>query len=184
MYSIMLRDYFIFFGNCFGLVLSLYYVFNSLILMSISDDDHASNYVAVEYFVMVGVCCWVFVGMVLGMIIPSRPDIGIIIVAATANFGTIAFYTAPVLDVMRVIRLRDASSLELRFIIATTMNSSMWFIYGLAAINNYFVWSPNVIGVVLGVVQMVLIAVYGNKQARKADGNLTTSDASSTHDNI
>ncbi|KAH6579315.1 hypothetical protein BASA60_003329 [Batrachochytrium salamandrivorans] len=69
----------------------------------------------------------------------------------------------PLSDLANVIRSRDASTINPVLAFCSLLNGSLWTGYGFA-ISDPFVWGPNIVGVVLTLVQLGLIVVFrGNK---------------------
>ncbi|KAI3637745.1 hypothetical protein MIR68_004394 [Amoeboaphelidium protococcarum] len=73
-------------------------------------------------------------------------------------------YVAPLSVLYRILKLRYESKVrELIYIplaIAMIMNGSLWSVYGFV-LNDYFIWFPNVVAVVVGVLQVVLVFIFG-----------------------
>jgi uncharacterized protein with PQ loop repeat len=66
------------------------------------------------------------------------------------------YFLAPLSTLWQVIRQRDSSSLVLPLSVMVIINGSLWSTYGIVALNDPFVWAPNVFGATLGVVQVFL----------------------------
>jgi hypothetical protein len=73
------------------------------------------------------------------------------------NVQLLAFYAAPLSTLAAVLKARDASSIAANWPMTavSTVNASLWAAYGIA-IARPFVWAPNVVGLVLGAVQLGL----------------------------
>ena len=160
--SIYTQSYYIFFNNCLGLVLSLYYLFATLVILEVEGNKaRIAKYSLVEPLLLGGFSVWVVVALVIGLVRPHDKIGGERIVGALVTIGTIVFYSIPVIDIIRVIGDRTAVSLELPMVISTLITSTMIFIYGYFALNNYFVYGPNIVGVIIGVTQLSLVALFG-----------------------
>lgn len=77
---------------------------------------------------------------------------------------------------MQVVRKRDASSILYPLAVASTINGGAWTVYGLFGIQDPLVWGPNLAGAMLGVVQLVLRAVYGAGSKGQASSSESTSE--------
>jgi len=87
-------------------------------------------------------------------------------VAGYASMGiVILMYGAPLSTVRKVLATRDSSSLYLPTCLVTIVCSSFWCIYGLA-IDDFFIWSPNVAGISCSCLQLILIALLPNRTTR------------------
>jgi uncharacterized protein with PQ loop repeat len=110
-----------------------------------------------------------FVGLVL-----NGGGVSDSLVGTLAVIFSIAYYAAPLSTMARVIRKKDASSLYLPLVLVNLLNAVLWFVYGLAGINDIYVWLPNVIGIVLALLQVGLVIRYGSSSPQK-DETTTTS---------
>lgn len=64
-----------------------------------------------------------------------------------------------------MLRHRDSSSLTLPLCIMNIANGSLWFTYGLAR-GDPFMWVPNGVGTLLGVVSTTLRLVFPQRQLK------------------
>ncbi|KAI8812803.1 sugar efflux transporter for intercellular exchange-domain-containing protein [Cladochytrium replicatum] len=88
-----------------------------------------------------------------------------LVLGYTAVAILIVFYSSPLSTLYDVIKRRDASSLGPALAIASAVNGGFWSIYGFA-INDAFVFSPNLVGAVVGIVQLILIGIFGRGKSR------------------
>jgi solute carrier family 50 (sugar transporter) len=166
MYSIIQKDYFIFFANAPGIVLGIYYAINSMMLIAINNKgkDLPKEYRMLEASLVGGPLAYAIVAMIVGISLPSsQHNVGRIIVAICANCCTVMYYASPLTTMYTVVTTKDSSSLYPPMLLANLANSSMWLIYGLFALNDPFVYAPNGIGATLSGLQLTLSAIYPKK---------------------
>jgi solute carrier family 50 protein (sugar transporter) len=90
---------------------------------------------------------------------------GISLDAASKAWGWVTvsvllvFYASPLSALARVLRSRNSSSLQLPFAAMNAANGALWAAYGLA-VHDAFVWAPNVVGCIFGLLQVALCVVY------------------------
>ncbi|CAO1614810.1 unnamed protein product [Parajaminaea phylloscopi] len=86
----------------------------------------------------------------------------------TFNFYQYLFFSFPLSQVRTIVVNRDASPLVPLLVFAVTVNGALWSGYGIA-IGNYFIAGPNVVATLVGVMQVVCIAIFGRKEAESLD---------------
>jgi solute carrier family 50 (sugar transporter) len=174
MYSIIQKDYFIYFANVPGIVLGVYYAINSMVLIAVNSKDKElpKEYRILEASLVGGPLAYSIVAMVVGISLPSsQHNVGRIIVAICANCCTVMYYASPLTTMYAVITTRDSSSLHPPMLLANLANSTMWLIYGLFALNDPFVYAPNGIGATLSGLQLSLCLIYPKKISTSAELN-------------
>lgn len=83
-------------------------------------------------------------------------------VETTLGFTTIATTIGMYASPMAMIRTKTASSMPFTMGIANVLNSFCWAIYA-PLVNNMFIMTPNIVGVVLGSTQMIVTYIYRPK---------------------
>lgn len=90
------------------------------------------------------------------------------------------YYGAPLSVLAQVIRTRNSAALLWPLAVMNTVNGALWVAYGLA-VGDYFIWCPNLVGAVFGLVQLGLILVFpaDRSMSRKnlSEPNLETVEA-------
>ncbi|KAK9841134.1 hypothetical protein WJX74_000479 [Apatococcus lobatus] len=92
----------------------------------------------------------------------------------------VLYYAAPLSTFGEVISKKSSASLYPPGCFMNTVNSALWAVYGIA-IGDTFVWSPNVIGVILGGASLVLCAVFPREEratVSSSQGGSRADDAS------
>lgn len=164
MYGVLTNDIYIFFANCFGIIIGLFCSSSAMMLLLNGNEskptaNEKSLIIHMEILMIGGVSFWILMIFIVGMILhgndPSSVMIGVI-----CDIISIVYYAAPLSSLYQVIVTADASSLHVPTIVANLLNGAMWFIYGLSAINNLLVWLPNGLGVMLAIIQLTVVFMY------------------------
>ncbi|KXS09968.1 hypothetical protein M427DRAFT_201379 [Gonapodya prolifera JEL478] len=167
LYSFLVRDWFVFAANFLGALLGLYYSFQ---LVGVGPMGMS----ALIRRQMLGVLmCGTFV-MLLGfsmvniLVLPQETAKNV--AGIICDVVTILWYISPLSTIVSVLRTRDASSFSLPFSLTCTVNALLWLVYGLFTFSP-FIWVPNSIGSLIGILQIVLSAMFGRSKERKCRGN-------------
>lgn len=89
-----------------------------------------------------------------------------LVLAYVCVLSTIALFSSPLMTVNKVMRTRNAESA------AGFISNTLWTLYGVAA-NEVFVWAPNVVCVLMGLVQILLYVKYNPKKQVGSDDVIT-----------
>ena len=86
-------------------------------------------------------------------------------------------YGGPVAAIRTVIQTRSTASISFPYTVATTINCLLWFVFGVLVSKDFYIWSPNILGLASAAVQFGLFAVYrkGKRTKDGADEQLLTS---------
>lgn len=162
MYSILRQDYFIFFSNCFGIIIGTSCCLTALILLSKESPSKFESGLrtTVEYLFIGTLAFWLLILLFVGLVLDGG-GASSSLVGTIAVIVSIAYYAAPLSTMARVVRKKDASSLYLPLVLVNLVNAVLWFIYGLAGINDIYVWLPNALGIALALAQVGLVLWYG-----------------------
>ncbi|KAL8121417.1 hypothetical protein AgCh_018227 [Apium graveolens] len=85
---------------------------------------------------------------------------------------SISVFAAPLYIVFQVVRTRSVEFMPLSLSFFLTLSATVWFAYGLL-LKDPCVALPNVLGFILGVLQMLLYAIYRNSDTNKGETKLT-----------
>ena len=83
---------------------------------------------------------------------------------AIATFGSLITMISPLSTVIRVLKLRTSEAMSLPFILMSLVSSLAWAAYGWER-NDQHVVVPNLIGVILSLIQLSLYYAFQQKQA-------------------
>jgi len=194
-------DYYIFFGNVFGVGWGIYYILSASRLLGMRTMKKAMESGAVR-----GTLAWeqaklnadpynyraktesFIVGSAVTMtavvfffdqylssdnLNPTRQ----LIVGILSTTIAMMYFLLPLYTMFEVCDTRDASSIQYSMVAANAVNCLSWTVYGLAAIDDPWVYGPNSAGLVLSIVQLAVkfyYSAYGEGGALAKDGCLDT----------
>ncbi len=123
-----------------------------------------------ETLVMVVIVIWFVLFAVLGLFSHhdetpleegGKNKIALLVIGYAMTFNKIFFFGAPLGRINTVIRTKKCDSLHFLSLVATTLNSSLWFAYGIAPqVADPFIWGPVALGLVFSAIQFTLCAVF------------------------
>jgi solute carrier family 50 protein (sugar transporter) len=125
--------------------------------------------VAHEYMVIGILSVWLL-ALSLIAFIPSSTDVKSTTVGFIVNGNLLFFYGGPLSTMVQVLKTRDSSSIHRRTMVMNTLNGAFWTAYGIG-IMDYFMFVPNGIGTLMGVVQFALCIIF----PAKTDADSTSS---------
>jgi solute carrier family 50 (sugar transporter) len=154
LYSLICKDSFIFFPNIIGLSLSIYYTVTAYQFA----DRHKSNQI-LFIWISGSLIAWIgaYVSFIIfgDMEIPQRKSL----MGYACVFLLVLFYTSPLATFKQVIRSRNAASFSYGLSLACFVNGLVWAYYGIQ-LSDPFIWCPNLIGVGVAVLQLVLKVLF------------------------
>ena len=89
-----------------------------------------------------------------------------LIIGLIVNANLVFFYGAPLTTIWIVLKTQNSSSIHRLTMMLNTFNGCFWGAYGIAR-SDPFIYVPNFLGVVLGVIQILLTAVFPNRNGRE-----------------
>lgn len=84
------------------------------------------------------------------------------IIGSLVNMNLVIFYGAPLSTIVQVVRTRNSSSIHRRTMVMGLLNSFFWLCYGIALMD-MIIFFPNACGFLLGMVQLILCALFPKK---------------------
>ncbi|CAM9150651.1 unnamed protein product, partial [Phaeothamnion confervicola] len=164
-YAIALEDYFLFFSNFPGFLLSLYFTSTALA----SDvSDRQLRLLKVTLVVSLGVDQLTLMLSVMafsGDAAVQQTLVGLVSVAQL-----LVFYMSPMATLWNVVRNRDSSSLDPRLAAVTFLNGITWVAYGIYGRDPFLIY-PNALGVFNATVQIACCCAFPRLGDDGADGS-------------
>lgn len=165
-YGLYLKDFYVSVANLPGVLLSIAYMVAMLPVMQINRSgavsaDHKSDrheLRVVQTILLTGTVSSVLLWTGLRFV-PVAQATAKNILGLFASAFTIAMNGSPLSTMKTVISERNSASILGRLTVAQIINATLWTAYG-TIVRQVFVWGPNSIGLVLGLVQLALKAVY------------------------
>jgi len=91
----------------------------------------------------------------------STMDVAQLIVGYVVNFNLVFFYGAPLSAITQVLNTKRNNTLHVPTMITNTSCALFWTAYAVAPhINDPFIYVPNGLGVILGIIQFVLWTIF------------------------
>mmetsp|Transcript_4093 Transcript_4093/g.7515 ORF Transcript_4093/g.7515 Transcript_4093/m.7515 type:complete len:620 (-) Transcript_4093:177-2036(-) len=112
-----------------------------------------------DYQVMAMSLLWIIVFSVLGFGDSISTTGKQLIVGVTTNLCLVFFYGAPLSSIAIVLKTRNTATLHVPTMFTNTASSVFWGVYG-AAVLDFFVMVPNLLGALLGFTQIVLYMIF------------------------
>jgi solute carrier family 50 protein (sugar transporter) len=167
-YALMARDPYLFIYGVSGSVLGLFFCVSALEILSsgassASSPREARVRLLLEAALFGGLLFWGFVCACLSMGLSDSAEdraTAIKVVGIIGDATTMAYYGSPLTTMLTVVRTGDASTLYVPTIMCNLANALLWFFYGLLGLDAIVVWICSAVGLVLGAVQLLLIAYY------------------------
>ena len=161
-YSLLIHDYFLFFGNAPASMVGMYFTLVGYGLSAPASETRR----LMERLVMGLMGATLAVVFYLGMV---AVDTGATaadkrsVMGLFCNFVLLLYYAVPLSTIREVLETRDSRSLFAPMAAANTANGLAWFCYGIA-LNDAYLMAPNGIGAALGITQLALIRAYPAKR--------------------
>ena len=160
-YSLLLRNNYIFSTNLLGWLLSLYYFVQMFSLAM-----HLGQHSDIQWMLrlLLSGQGLIMLGSYAAFIATdnSQPLLQQNILGTTAIILLILFYSSPLTTLYHVIKSKDASSFNYPFSLTCLINALLWTIYGLS-IQDIFVYGPNAIGIIVSAVQILSKLIYADR---------------------
>lgn len=179
-YGILIWQSTIIISQTFGILLSTIFLFIFHRYSNIQQRD------TIQKYIIIILSC-----MLIAMFIISKIDIktSIQMVGITSLLSNIVTMLAPLSTIKAVIRDKNSIHLPKSIVIAGTITGVSWLLYGLA-IQDFYVWSPCLIGIVSSLIQITLLVLYPAKSFKhqkisspidEASPKITVMDQNASH---
>ena len=165
-YSVVIKNYYVFFSNFPGVILCFAYCFTALSLLSKNPTaKNERNRGILEKTLLGTISFYTLLALVVGIILDN--DISAItnILGSIALVANILYYGAPLSGLVAVVRNKDSSSLLLPMLLANLSCSTMWFFYGWIGLDDLYIYVPNVLGMLFATIGIVIkFAMHGTSK--------------------
>ena len=163
-YGLLKNEFIVYFANGSGLFFAIYYLFRfakfapkSAPTLPGSVRQHIRTTAAI------------MAAAVLAVISPMPKTKAAKLVGTSAVAICMAMFASPLAALKTVIKKKSAESIPLPLSVATTVNCFLWTVVGLLGMKDLNITIPNSVGLLLGLIQLGLIAVYKGGPAKDHD---------------
>jgi len=166
-YSVLLKDYFLWFSNMPGLCLAVFYALMAITILARSNltQDHKRMNIMIGVLIF-GFFLFSILGFAAGLAWVGQDNERKMAASLIGNTGmcfSIMYYFAPLSTAMTVIRTRNSSSLYAPMLALNLANALLWMCYGLA-IGQAAVSIPNILGTIVSGGLLILSFVIPKKE--------------------
>lgn len=150
--------------NLLGLSLAFYYMTSFLKIVKTNDknDAKAQRVNAKPQLVVVATVLLTALWAIISPHYIRMPSINPAIMGRAAVTGCMIMYASPLATLRTVLQTKSAGSIPLPFTLASVANCFLWSVTGIFQLQDFNIVVPNVTGLALGLVQVVLKLVYRN----------------------
>eukprot|EP00873_Tetraselmis_striata_P042553 jgi/Tetstr1/462817/TSEL_007767.t1 len=156
-YAMLTNDWFLYFGNLPGMLLGIFFVMSTIRLA----PDEVRTYMEIFQLVLLFEVFAVAGGLALG---GASMDAIEFVWGLNCNIILLIYYGAPLSMIVKVVRTKSSSALHFPMVLANFVNGSMWFMYGLWGLNDYWLWGVNGMGAILAAFQLILLAAFPRRK--------------------
>jgi len=155
-YGLTANDIYVALSNIAGCIGSIGFVVGILPLLG---KERKKSLLRTTQGVLLGgtsivLCLWTYLGLSSLSVVRMSEILGMF-----ASTLFIILSGSPLSTISTVLKTKDSSSILGAFTAAQVTNTVLWSIYGLA-VKDRFVWGPNLIGLVLGLMQLALKLMF------------------------
>lgn len=148
-YSMFIKDYFVYLANFPGVILCMFYCISCMILLGKENDEKSKKTLKlIEMMFMTIITIFTLLSLFVGITI-NDIKLSTTIVGSTAMGINILYYASPCNDLINIWKSGDASGLFLPMLFANLATALCWFFYSMLALHDIFIYGPNAIGIVL-----------------------------------
>lgn len=161
LYAYAIRDFVpLFVTNSLGVLTSL--VFISVYHHYCQDRAYVYKMCAISATLVGGLAIYTFLGLANPAVLsPSQVLQSLGWAMATSS---IVVFAAPLATIKTVIQTKSAASIPFTLCLMYEINASLWLAYAFAT-SDWFLAAPNMVGVLLGIIQLSLLGVYRPSKA-------------------
>ena len=89
-------------------------------------------------------------------------ELSLIVVGKMGVICIIILFGSPLAKLKEVIMTKSAKAIPLPFTLANITNCFLWSVFGLLESNDFNVYFPNMLGLLLALIQLLLRMIYGD----------------------
>ncbi|KAL0735994.1 hypothetical protein Bca4012_012204 [Brassica carinata] len=155
-YALIKQDAFLLITiNSFGCVVETIYI-----AMFFTYATREKRIAAMKLFLTINVAFFSLILMITHFAV-KRPSLQVSVLGWICVAISVSVFAAPLMIVARVIKTKSVEFMPFTLSFFLTLSAVMWFAYGLF-LHDICIAIPNVVGFILGMVQMLLYGVYRN----------------------
>jgi len=156
-YGMAIRDPYVALSNLPGAWISLAY--NIAILPVLQQEINPRQLRLMQTVLMTGAASVLSLWTLLRFGSVASTSTACTILGMFASALTVILFGSPLSTLGRVLQTKNAVSILGRLTVAQITNSLLWTLYGFT-VQQVFVWGPNLVGLILGLVQLSLKMIY------------------------
>ncbi|KAK7260349.1 hypothetical protein RIF29_26321 [Crotalaria pallida] len=147
--------------NSVGCAIEIIYI---IIFITYAHKDARS--LTIKLFMVMNVGCFTLIPLISHFALAG--SLRVKVVGWICVSSSVSVFAAPLSIMVRVIRTKSVEFMPFWLSFFLTLSAIMWFAYG-AFLKDICIAIPNVLGFTLGLLQMLLYAIYKKCEARKID---------------
>lgn len=138
--------------NAFGCVIEIIYC-----IMYIAYATKDARKLTIKLFTVLNVVSFVLIFLIVQFAIPENHRVQVLGWICTSL--SISVFAAPLSIVVRVVKTKSVEFMPFNLSLFLTLSAVVWFLYGFVK-RDICIFLPNVVGFILGIIQMVLYGYY------------------------
>lgn len=166
-YALLTNDWFLYFGNLPGMLLGIFFVLTTVRLAS----PQVRRAMETLQLALLFEAAVIAGGLALGGATRNVIDF---VWGLNCNIILLIYYGAPLSMIVKVFRTRSSSALHLPMVLANFVNGTMWFVYGLWGLKDYWLWGVNGLGAILAACQLALLLLFPRTKPLPSSDSPTT----------
>ncbi|KAI8824234.1 sugar efflux transporter for intercellular exchange-domain-containing protein [Fimicolochytrium jonesii] len=152
-YGLLIQDYFVATPNILSIPIALLFTMLTLLYSPASTQNRMMAIVTAGYAIVF------MLAMVAFIALHNKYYVADKLLGSTSIATVVLFYGSPLAGMWRIVKERNARSINAPLAITCFVNGSLWTAYGLA-VGNAFIWAPNATGAVFSAIQLTLIVLF------------------------
>ncbi|KAK9838406.1 hypothetical protein WJX84_011802 [Apatococcus fuscideae] len=168
-YGSVIKNWFVFWANAPGLVIGLWLTLSTIVHATpkVQNIMTACIMLIAIYFSTIAV-------VTTQLNAPQKTKTNIW--GSAGGVALVAYYTAPLSTLIKVMRSRDSSSLHPPLCFMNFTNMCLWLSYGIA-IKNPFIWVPETVGGTLSSTALLLLLIFPRRALRSTNAEAVAAEA-------